>query len=71
MPDPPDDFVNNLQKMCFKFIWNNKQDKISSKTAARSVKSGGLEVPDVTYKDIYFSPEDYGVRLRKLKQTKA
>ena len=27
LPDPPDDFVINLQKMCFKFAWNNKQDK--------------------------------------------
>ena len=47
LPDPPDDFVNNLQKMCFKFIWNNKQDKISRKTAIKIVKSGGLGVPDI------------------------
>ena len=39
LPDPPDDFVNNLQKMCFRFIWNNKQDKISRKTVVKSVKS--------------------------------
>ena len=45
--DPPDDFVNNLQKMCFKFIWNNKQDKISRRTAIKSVKSGGLGVADI------------------------
>ena len=47
LPDPPDDFVNNLQKMCFKCIWNNKQDKLSRKTAVMSVKSGGLGVPDI------------------------
>ena len=22
--DPPDDFVNNLQRNCFKFIWDDK-----------------------------------------------
>ena len=47
LPDPPDDFVNNLQKMCFKLIWNNKQDKINRKTAVKNVKSGSLGVPDI------------------------
>ena len=61
--DPPDDFVNNLQKMCFKFIWNNKQDKISRKTA---VKSGGLGVPDIMK---YISALKI-MWIRKLEQTK-
>lgn len=47
LPDPPDDFINNLQKMCFLFIWNGKQDRISRKTTKRSVKNGGLNVPDI------------------------
>ena len=58
LPDPPDDFVNNLQKMCFKFIWNNKQDKISCKTAVNSVKSGDL-IGSTRYKKIHFSHEDH------------
>ena len=66
LPDPPDDFVNNLQKMCFRFIWNNKQDKISRKTAVKSVKSGGLGVADIRK---YISALKI-MWIRKLKQTK-
>ena len=66
LPDPPDDFVNNLQKMCFRFIWNNKQDKISRKTAVKSVKSGGLGAPDIRK---YISALKI-MWIRKLKQTK-
>ena len=66
LPDPPDDFVNNQQKMCFKFIWNNKQDKISRKTAVKSVKGGGLGVPDIRK---YISALKI-MWIRKLKQTK-
>ena len=66
LPGPPDDFVNNLQKMCFKFIWNNKQDKLSRKTAVKSVKSGGLGVPDIRS---YISALKI-MWIRKLKQTK-
>ena len=55
--------VNNLQKMCFKFIWNNKQDKISCKTA---VKTGGLGVLDT--RKYILAQKIMGVR--KLKETK-
>ena len=65
LPDPPDDFMNNLQKMCFKFIWNNKQDKLSRKTAVKSVKSGGLGVPDIRK---YISALKI-MWIRKLKQS--
>ena len=58
--------VNNLQKMCFKFIWNNKQDKISRKTAIKSIKSGGFGVPDIR-KSISALKIMW---IRKLKQTK-
>ena len=47
LPDPPDTFINNLQKMCFRFVWQDKQDKISRKTVVKSVKNGGLNVPDI------------------------
>ena len=47
LPDPPDTLVNNLQKMCFRFVWQDKQDKISRKMVVKSVKNGGLNVPDI------------------------
>ena len=52
--------------MCFKFIWNNKQDKISCKTAVKSVKTGGLGVLDT--RKYILAQKIMGVR--KLKETK-
>ena len=49
--------------MCFKFIWNNKQDKKSRRTA---IKSGGLGVPDMRK---YISALK-SMWIRKPKQTK-
>ena len=66
LPDPPDDFVNNLQKMCLKYIWNNKQNRLSRKTAVKSVKSRGLGVSDIRK---YISALEI-MWIRKLKQTK-
>ena len=51
--------------MCFRFIWNNKQDKISRKTAVKSVKSGGLGVLDIRK---YISALKI-MWIRKMKQT--
>ena len=47
LPDPPDHYVKNLQKLCFQFVWGGKQDRISRNTITKSVKNGGLNVPDV------------------------
>ena len=47
LPNPPDDFTNGLQKMCFKFIWKNKQDRISRTTVVKNVLKGGLGVIDI------------------------
>ena len=45
LPNPPDDFFDSLQKYCYKFVWNKKNDKISRKTSHRSIKAGGLGIP--------------------------
>ena len=47
LPNPPEHSVSELQKMCFKFVWKNKQDRISRKTAVQNVKLGGLGIPDL------------------------
>ena len=46
LPDPPDNFVKDLQKICFQFVWNGKQDRIARKTTIKDVKSG-LNIPDI------------------------
>ena len=28
LPNPPDEFINEVQKQCFEFVWNRKRDKI-------------------------------------------
>ena len=47
LPDPPDNFVKDLQKICFQFVWNGKQDRTVRKTTIKDVKSGGLNIPDI------------------------
>ena len=47
LPDPPDNFVKALQKICFQFVWNGKQDRIARKTTIKDVNSGGLNIPDI------------------------
>lgn len=47
LPNPPEDFLNTLQKICYTFVWNGKQDKISRKTVHKSVKEGGLGLPNL------------------------
>ena len=45
--NPPDGFIDRLQKMCFKFVWNRKQDRISRKTVTKSTQNGGLGLLDI------------------------
>ena len=39
--------MKDLQKICFQFVWNGKQDRIARKTTIKDVKSGGLNIPDM------------------------
>ena len=43
LPNPPAEDFNSLQKLCYKFAWSNKQDKINRK----SVQTGGLCLPHI------------------------
>jgi hypothetical protein len=47
LPDPPDKLMNDLQKQCYKFVWQGKQDRIRRTTSIKMVKNGGLNIPDV------------------------
>ena len=42
LPDPPDLFIDDLQKMIFRFVWNRKRDRISKDTAIKNIADGGL-----------------------------
>ena len=45
LPNPPDEYTNSLQKLCYEFVWNKKPDKINRKTVHKSVQEGGLGLP--------------------------
>ena len=61
--DPPGSFVNDLQKVCFQFVWNGRQDIISRKTAIKDVRNGGINVPDI--KKIYVNSKAYMAKRLK------
>ena len=47
LPNPPDKFLDALQKCCYQFVWNKKPDKIKRKTAHKNIKHGGLGIPNL------------------------
>jgi hypothetical protein len=47
LPRPPEHTLNELQKMCYQFVWGNKPDKLNRKTAGKSVHNGGIGLPDL------------------------
>ena len=47
LPNPPDHFVNDLQKECVRFVLNGKQGIISRKSTIKDIRNGGLNVPDI------------------------
>ena len=44
LPNPPKYILSELEKIFFKFIWNNKPDKIKRKTLISSYEKGGLNM---------------------------
>ena len=49
LPNPPDNFVDELQRTVFQFVWSRKLDQISRKTAFGTIAKGGLGLPDIRY----------------------
>ena len=47
LPDPPDKTITEMQKSCFKFVWEYKTDKIGRAFSVKSVKDGGINIPDI------------------------
>ena len=47
LPNPLDKFINEVQKMCFEFVWDRKRDKIKGSTAIHNSSNGGVTIPDI------------------------
>ena len=46
-PDPPDDFLHELNMLLFQFLWDGKQSTIGRKIVCQSYEDGGLGMVDV------------------------
>ena len=47
LPNPPDEMIKDIQLNVFRFIWNNKNDRISRETSTKNVIDGGLSIPNI------------------------
>ena len=46
---PPDDFVKNINKLIYNFIWNSR-DRIKRNVLINSIEKGGIGIVDVESK---------------------
>jgi hypothetical protein len=54
LPDPSAAIIKEIYNLFFKFIWNNRRDKIRRDTIMRDYEDGGHEMINVTkYLNIY------------------
>jgi hypothetical protein len=44
--NPPEKFIETINDIAFKFLWNNKPDKVKRKTIIADYKDGGLKMLD-------------------------
>ena len=47
LPDPSNEFINRLNDMFYKFIWNNKIDKVKRTAITRDYLKGGLKMINI------------------------
>jgi hypothetical protein len=48
LPNPPHHVMEQIQKICFYFVWKGTHDRIKRSIVTKPVKEGGLNVPNVT-----------------------
>ena len=47
LPNPPPEFMQALNTILFKFVWNGGRDKISRRSVVQQVQSGGAGMMDI------------------------
>ena len=55
LPRPPKDFIDEINSIFYKFIWNSKPDKIKRTNLTRNYDSGGLRMVDINVLLIHLS----------------
>ena len=48
IPNPDKNFIHELEKLFFNFIWNNKNDKISRNQLCHKYEDGGLKMVNIS-----------------------
>ena len=47
LPNPTEDVFKKLESICFRFIWNEKSEKIKRTTVYNTYENGGFKMPDI------------------------
>ena len=47
LPNPPKETLIDIQNIFFRFLWNNKRDKIKRKVIMNNYEEGGLKLPHI------------------------
>jgi hypothetical protein len=47
LPNPPHHVMDQIQKLCYHFVWKGPRDRIKRTTVTKTIKCGGLNVPNV------------------------
>ena len=64
----PDTYLEQINRLIFKFIWRNKKDKLKRNVMHNNIEKGGLKVPDIfsivkasrfTWVKRYMSPRNH------------
>jgi hypothetical protein len=49
LPNPPKHMIQTLKTMFFKFIWQNKPEKVKRDVLVQDYKYGGLKIPNIVH----------------------
>jgi hypothetical protein len=47
LPNPPHTQIQEIQKMCYRFVWDNKTDKIKRTYSVHNIPNGGIGIPNI------------------------
>ncbi len=47
IPSPPSTIIKNINNICFKFIWKNKQDRIKLNFICLPYDKGGMNIKHI------------------------
>ena len=49
LPNPPGELIKQIERLFFKFLWNNGPERIKRSTIIKNVKEGGLRMTNISF----------------------